>query len=131
MTKMMNSELTEKLNRIERALQTLRIPLTDSEYRLHDLIAAALTDGGFSVCHEAKIAPRCRIDFFVDGVGIEVKRGRPDKRRLREQCEKYLMQDQIEALILVLDGAVTLPNAIAGKPVRVVGLNRLWGIALP
>lgn len=128
---MMNSELTKKLNRIERTLQTLRIPLTDSEYRLHDLIAAALTDGGFSVCHEVSIAPRCRIDFLIDGVGIEVKRGKPDKRRLREQCERYLMQEQVEALILVLDGAVTLPNIIAGKPVRVVGLNRLWGIALP
>ena len=127
----MNGELTKKLDRIERALQTLRVPLTDSEYRLHDLIAAALTDGGFCVYHEVNIAPRCRVDFLIDGVVIEVKRGRPDKRRLREQCERYLTQERAEALILVLDGAVTLPDVIAGKPVRVVGLNRLWGIALP
>lgn len=127
----MNSELSTKLDRIERALQTLRIPLTDSEYKLHDLIAAALVGGGFVVYHEVSIAPRCRIDFLIDGVGIEVKRGKPDKKRLREQCERYLAQDSVEALIIVLDGAVTLPGRIAGKPVRVMGLNRLWGIALP
>ena len=127
----MNDELTMKLDRIERALLALRIPITDSEYRLHEMIAAALQDGGFVVRHEAPIAPRCRVDFLIDGVGVEVKRGKPDKRRLRAQCERYLAQPAVEALIVVLDGAVTLPGTIGGKPVRVMGLNKLWGIALP
>ena len=127
----MERNVTEKLKQLTSALSTLRIPLTESEYQLHTLIAAALKDGGFSVQHEAMIAPRCRIDFLVDGVGIEVKRGKPDRRRLTEQCRRYLEQDALEALILVVDTRVFLPSLLCGKPILVVGLNRLWGIALP
>ena len=127
----MTDGLSEKIDAIRRALETLRIPPVGSEYQLHDLIAAALTDGGFVVRHEAPLAPRCRVDFLVEGVGIEVKRGRPDKRRLAAQCRRYLEQDALEALILVLDTHAALPGALCGKPLVVVGLNRLWGIALP
>ncbi len=116
---------------VVRALETLRIPLVESEYQLHELIAAALSDGGFVVRHEAAIAPRCRVDFLVDGVGVEVKRGKPDKRRLLDQCRRYLELPALGALVLVLDTRVTLPDTLCGKPVVVVGLNRLWGIALP
>ena len=127
----MQNELSEKIEALRHALETLRIPLTESEYQLHELIAAALHDGGFVVQHEAKLAPRCRVDFLVDGVGIEVKRGKPDRRRLLEQCRRYLEQDALEALILVVDTRVALPDTLCGKPVVVVALNRLWGIALP
>ena len=127
----MQSDVFEKLSAIRRAIEALRIPLTESEYQLHALIAAALRDGGFVVQHEAPIAPRCRVDFLVDGVGIEVKRGKPDRRRLLAQCRRYLEQPALEALILVVDTRVALPDALCGKPVVVVGLNRLWGIALP
>jgi len=127
----MQNALSEKLDAVRRALETLRIPLTDSEYRLHELIAAALDDGGFVVQHEARLAPRCRIDFLVDGVGVEVKRGKPDRGRLLEQCRRYLAQPALEALVIVVDTRVALPDTLCGKPVVVVGLNRLWGIALP
>ena len=127
----MQNSLCEKLGAIRRAIETLRIPLTDSEYQLHELIAAALADGGFVVRHEVSLAPRCRIDFLIDGVGIEVKRGKPDRRRLLEQCRRYLDQPALEALILVVDTRVALPDALCGKPIAVIGLNKLWGIALP
>ena len=127
----MSNELSEKLSALRRALETLRIPLTESEYQLHELISAALHDGGFVVQHEARLAPRCRIDFLVCGVGIEVKRCKPDRRRLLEQCRRYLALDALEALILVVDTRVALPDSLCGKPVLVVALNRLWGIALP
>ena len=127
----MQSDVFEKLSAIRRAIEALRIPLTESEYQLHALIAAALRDGGFVVQHEAPIAPRCRVDFLVDGVGVEVKRGKPDRRRLAEQCRRYLESDALEAIIIVVDTRVNLPNTLCGKPVIVIGLNKLWGIALP
>ena len=127
----MTKDLSEKLSALRHALETLRVPLTHSEYELHELIAAALHDGGFVVQHEARLAPRCRVDFLAEGVGIEVKRGKPDRHRLAEQCRRYLSQDALEALILVVDTRVDLPDELCGKPVRVVALNRLWGIALP
>ncbi len=128
---MKNISTCQKLENIKKSLSTLRIPFAQSEYQLHDLIAAALRDGGFVVQHEICIAPRCRIDFLIDGIGIEVKRGKPRRAALIRQCTRYLQSQSIEALILVLDTSVSLPDRIAGKPVVVFGLNRLWGIALP
>lgn len=122
---------SDRIERIVSTLKALRIPLIENEYTLHDMIAAVLQDGGFCVSHEVRLAPRCRIDFVVDNVGIEVKRGKQDRKRLRAQCERYLACDALDALIVVLDGAVMLPDTLCGKPVCVIGLNKLWGIALP
>lgn len=127
----MNQSISSRLDRLTHALSALRIPLTESEYQLHECIAAALTSGGFVVQHEAVLGPRCRIDFLVDGIGIEVKRGKPQKGPLLRQCARYLASDQVDALILVLDTSVSLPRTLEGKPLTVFGLNRLWGVALP
>lgn len=127
----MDQTTRQKLNRLTRALSGLRIPFTDSEYQLHDCIAAALTSGGFVVQHEVSLGPRCRIDFLVDGVGIEVKRGKPQKAALIRQCGRYIASGRLEALILVLDTSINLPGEMDGVPLITFGLNRLWGIALP
>ena len=128
----MAQEVPVGLGPVIRALETVRVPVTESEYQIHTLIAAALSGGGFSVRHEVRIAPRCRIDFVAAGnIGIEVKRGKPDRASLIRQCGRYLSSDEIEALIVVVDTRVSLPDRICLKPVRVLGLNRLWGIALP
>ena len=127
----MNQTTSEKIDRLTRALSALRIPLIVNEYQLHEHIAAALRDGGFVIQHEAKLAPRCRIDFLADGIGIEVKRGKPQKAALLRQCGRYLENEQLEALILVLDTSVSLPRELNGKPLVTFGLNKLWGVALP
>ena len=127
----MNQTTSDTISRITRTLSGLRIPLIINEYQLHEHIAAALSDGGFVIQHEAVLGPRCRIDFLVDGVGIEVKRGKPQKAALMKQCARYLASDKIEALILVLDTSVMLPGEIGSKKLITFGLNKLWGIALP
>ena len=128
---MTTQQTNDKILKLTRALSGLRIPLIVNEYQLHEHIAAALRDGGFVIQHEANLAPRCRIDFLVDGIGIEVKRGKPQKAALLRQCSRYLESDHLEALILVLDTSVSLPRELHGKPLITFGLNRLWGIALP
>lgn len=127
----MTQSTLQKLSDLTHTLSALRIPPVGSEYDLHDLIAAALKSGGFVVMHEEPLAPRCRIDFLVDDIGIEVKRGKVHRAKLQEQCARYLQSPRLSALIVVLDGSVNLPASIAAKPVRVFSLNRLWGIALP
>ena len=127
----MEQNVNEKLRPLTHALSALRIPLAVSEYQLHEWIAAALRDGGFVVQHEAVLGPRCRIDFLIDRIGIEVKRGKPQKAQLIRQCTRYLASDKIDALILVLDMSVSLPRELCGKPLITFGLNRLWGVALP
>lgn len=118
------------MNNVFAALQTIRAPIQQGEYDLHRLVMEALAAQGISVEHEVSLAPRCRIDLMCGGVGIEIKRGKPVRGRLMEQLRRYAACPQVKSLIVVAERSVDLPGAIAGKPVRAVCLNRLWGIAL-
>ena len=116
---------------VMRALQTIRCGAVCTEEELHALASKAFEDAKIPVIHEARLGPRCRIDFLADGIGIEVKRGKPQKAALLKQCGRYLENEQLEALILVLDASVSLPRELHGKPLITFGLNKLWGVALP
>jgi len=113
------------------ALSAIRLPAAPTELEIHALVAAALRDGGFAVSHEVRLGPRCRIDFMVGAIGLEIKKGRPQRAALMRQAARYLAQPGVEALVLVVERSAVLPGAIGGKPVVVYGLNRLWGVALP
>ena len=118
------------MNEVLSALNTIRAPIQQGEYDLHRLVMDALQAHGIPVAHEVPLAPRCRIDLMCGGVGVEIKRGKPVRGRLIEQLTRYASCPQVEGLILVVERSVDLPRMIAGKPVRTVCLNRLWGIAL-
>jgi len=127
---MMNTLQTD-IRRLTDALSGIRTPAAPGEYDLHAEVALALQGAGISCEHEYRLAPRCRIDFLSGRIGIEVKKGRPAPADLRKQLTRYLESDVLDAVIVVVQHAVTLPNAIGGKPVVQLSLNRLWGIALP
>ena len=112
------------------ALTALRAPLQQGEYDLHRLVMDALDAAGIPWDHEVRLAPRCRIDLLCGSVGVEIKRGKVEKARILEQLRRYAACPQVDALILVTEKTVPVPHAILGKPVRLVCLNRLWGIAL-
>ena len=118
------------MERIIEAISQLRAPLQQGEYDLHRLVMDVLDEGGIPWEHEVRLAPRCRIDLMCGGVGIEIKRGAVDKTRILEQLRRYAACERVEGLILVTEKTVPVPHAIDGKPVRLICLNRLWGIAL-
>ena len=118
------------MNSVYEALQTLRAPIQQGEYDLHRLVMDALEDQGLTPEHEGALAPRCRIDLMCGGVGIEIKRGKVEKARVLAQLQKYAACPQITGLILVTEKTIPLPHSIHGKPVRLICLNRLWGIAI-
>ncbi len=119
------------LDRIIGALSGLRVPATPGEYDLHAMIAGAFAAADIAFSHEVTLAPRCRIDFMVGDVGIEVKKTHVSARALKAQTAKYLASDKLAALVLITTRGASLPATIASKPVMVLGLNRLWGVALP
>ena len=124
-------DLQAELSAITKALSTVRIPAVLTEPMMHQMIGDALKQAGIEAIHEAKLAPRCRVDFLVDTIGIEAKVGRQPKGKLLAQAEKYLALPSLSALILVTSGGVNLPGSIHGKPLIVFGLNKLWGVSLP
>lgn len=113
-------------------LQQLRLPMQSDEYALHRQVLTLLECGGISCEHEYRLLPRCRIDIFCpeSGTGIELKRGKPDRTTLLKQLGRYAESEQITGIILIAERSVDLPRTIHGKPLRLLCLNRLWGIAL-
>ena len=118
------------MERVIEAISALRAPLQQGEYDLHRLVMDALDAAGVPWTHEVKLGPRCRIDLMCGGVGVEIKRGAVDKARILAQLRKYADCPQVEGLVLVTEKTVPLPHTLNGKPVRLVCLNRLWGIAI-
>lgn len=112
------------------ALRTIRAPRIGSEYDLHALVSGALQAAGIACLHEARLAPRRRIDFLCGGTGVEVKRGRPSPAPLLRQLSAYAGSERVSDLVLVAERPPRLPDAVCGKPLHVISLQRLWGIAL-
>ena len=102
-----------RIDDIVAALSAVRMPAQPEEYDIHAAIA------------------RARIDFRVGRIGIEVKKGRPASSELVRQLRKYMESDDLDAVIVVTQRATALPGTICGKPVALISLNRLWGVALP
>ena len=91
----------------------------------------ALAQAGLCARHEVRLAPRCRIDFMVDGVGVEIKKNRPNASLLARQLARYAACEEVEQLLVLAPRGVNLPRTIGGKRVTMMGLERLWGIGLP
>ena len=119
------------MDRIGSALSTVRVPARPEEYDIHAAVAGALDAAGLDYTHEYRLGPRCRIDFAVGRVGIVVKKGRPAASQLAAQLRRYLESDALDGAIVVTQRALPLPATINGNPVRLISLNRLWGVALP
>ena len=121
----------ERCAHIVRAIETIRCGAACTEDELHDQIAHALWAHGLEVQHEVRLAPRCRIDFMCGGVGIEIKKSRPERSKLMAQLMRYAACEQVSALVVAAPRGVDLPKEIAGKRVMMIALERLWGISLP
>ena len=113
------------------ALRAMRPPFAPYETDLHAMVFERLTECGLSAVHEAPLGGGCRIDFWVEGVGIEIKRGKPRPDVLLAQLNRYAQSDRILSLVVVSWQSVRLPSSIEGKPVHTLALGKLWGVSLP
>lgn len=121
----------EETLRVAEALGAIRCSASAAEEELHAQVAQALGAAGIGAAHEVRLAPRCRIDFMAGGIGIEIKKKRPERAKLIAQLARYAACQQVRALIVVAPRGVNLPRRIGEKPVTMLALERLWGISLP
>lgn len=121
----------EMVARVVQAISTIRCGAACTEEQLHAQVAQALMENGLEAQHEVRLAPRCRIDFMSGGVGIEIKKSRPERAKLIAQLTRYAACDQVDSLVVAAPRGVYLPKMIGGKRVTMVALERLWGISLP
>jgi hypothetical protein len=94
-----------------------------NEEELQRGIAEALDRAGLHADREVKLDARNRIDFLVEGVGIEVKVA-SNPSTVARQLRRYAEFDRIEALLLVTTRVrhLMLPPTINGKRVVVLSL---------
>lgn len=119
------------IDQVLSAIKTIRIGIVSEEYEIHHAIANALTNTGIRFYHEYQLGPRCRIDFLTeDGIGIEVKKGKPYSVAVERQLKRYAQFEEVKGIILVIERYQDVPEEIMGKPCRSIGLRKLWGIAL-
>ncbi len=117
--------------KLSEALKTLRIAGVFDEYALQEEISDLFDVCGFLYSKEARLGPYARVDFLVDGrFAVEIKHNRPPRRVLLRQLGRYADSAAVEELFLVTERSVNLPERIGGKPLHIIVLNRLWGVAL-
>lgn len=114
-------ELSEKTISL---LSRARLDLS-SEAALKMQMRALFSKHGLLYIPEYVLDAKNRPDFFLDGVGIEVKI-RGAKMAIYRQCERYCAFDAIKELILVTGTAVGMPEKINNKPVYYVSLGIGW-----
>ena len=119
------------LEQVLEALSLLRAPQAAQEADLQLAVERCLQDAGIVFHREAVLGKGARIDFLTeDGVGIELKKGRPVASGLKKQLLRYAAFDEIKAIVAVTQKTAGIPRQVGGKPCVEIGLNRLWGIAL-
>ena len=95
-----------------RAIATLRAPAMPGGIRPAPSGGGGARAAGLPCAHEYRLAPRRRIDFFVGGVGVEIKKGRPNARDLLRQVERYLACDELAEIIVVTQKDTPLPARV-------------------
>lgn len=115
------------------ALNTLRVGKVIEEYDLQAEVAKALGQAGIGYQKEYQLGPGSRVDFLTDnGVAVEVKKSKPNRTRLVNQINRYAQFEEVKAVIIVVETSLRVPvtSTENGKPCAVVGLQKLWGIAI-
>ncbi len=98
---------------------------TSCEATLQAQIERAFRERGVEYKREVRLSSHDRIDFLLEGIGIEVKIKGSAKAIFR-QCQRYCAYDEIQALILVTGRSMGLPESIQGKPCYYHNLGRSW-----
>lgn len=125
---MMNDML---FNDICKAISSIRVTYVGMEYDLQAIVAATLKGAGVPFQKEYKLGHGNRVDFFADGVVIEIKKGKPNRTRVMEQIRRYAGFKCVEAVVVVVQSSLQVAiEEVSGKPCKIIGLQKLWGIAL-
>lgn len=112
-----------KADNICTCLRGHRFPLHNEEALKIEMFAALKQM--FSCIKEHTLDKKSRIDFMVEGVGIEVKI-KGSSLGILKQCERYCEFEEVKALILVTNRSMGFPKTLNGKPCYVFALGRSW-----
>lgn len=109
--------MTVAVTDIFNTLKKYRFPLQD-ELKLQSKLAEAFKVNGLIFEREFRLSPKDIIDFYCDGIGLEVKvKKKATAMQIYRQLERYAENPLITSLVLITSRAMGLPEQIKGKPV--------------
>lgn len=120
----------ESVKQVLSILFTIQLSRRMDEQEIHTEIMKSFDKYGILYQHEYKLIPHKRFDFWLDGIVLEIKKEKPSKITLLNQLNKYTKEDQVKAIIVVMEKSMMLPKILNQKPIFVVSLNANWGIAI-
>ncbi len=112
------------LENITRLLNSKRLNL-NSEKELQKEIEDLFVKNGISYQREYRFDSNNIVDFFIDGVAVEVKI-KGAKKAIYRQCERYCNFDDTKALLLVTSTSMGFPKQINNKDCYYYSLSRNW-----
>lgn len=124
--------LNQEIKLVTESIQLLRVGKIFDEYELQAKIAAKFDKKGIRYDKEYQLGRGNRVDFLTEsGIAVEVKKGKPNRTQLVEQIERYAKFEEVKAVIIVVETSLRVPISLPiDKPCKVIGLQKLWGIAL-
>lgn len=124
--------LAERLEHLVRLLRAGRFRLHD-EYAVQADVAVLLDDAyPVGECQrEARLSARDRVDFLVHAyeppaIALEVKVRGARVAATLAQLARYAEHPDVGALVLLTGKAGAWPDAVGGKPLRVVSAGAGW-----
>lgn len=113
------------INKLVGLLRQARFSL-ERESECQREIGELLEICGVACVREHRLDSKNILDFFINGIAIEVKLKKGAAKAIYKQCERYCQFDDVKALILVTNRPMGFPPEINGKPCYVVSLGRGW-----
>ena len=113
------------IDKIFSTLSKVRFSLNDEKRLQTEMKGVLVSLFGDRVIPEKHFDSKNIIDFFISGIGIEVKiKGR--KKNIYKQCVRYCGFDELKSLILVTGLAIGFPETINNKDCYVLKLASAW-----
>jgi hypothetical protein len=109
-------------------IQLLRSTTIDlsNEKRAQADVEKVLTLSGIPFQREVRLSSEDVVDFFVEGVALELKLKGAKKKEVYRQLCRYAKHPSVTVLVLASNLSMGLPAVIEGKDAYFVKLGEAW-----
>lgn len=118
-------ELQKSLRALKELLSRICLDLSQEVITQNDL-ESHLKKISANYKRERRLSNQDRVDFYFpnSGVALEIKiKKNWSKEEIFRQLERYSKHDEVKAVVLLTNIAMTLPNTISEKPAMVIKLR--------
>lgn len=116
---------TELIHEVYQLLTRARLTLNNEKKLQREIKVLLSAHFGDRLESEKRLDPKNIIDFFLPGLGIEVK-VKGNKKEIYKQCVRYCEFDEIQSLILVTGIMTGFPEEVNGKNCYILKLSQAW-----